>query len=189
MPRSKLRWGFGTEANAWARDLRDEMNVARDAPLCPLELAEHLYVPVYLGSQLPLDQRTRQFLLGAVGRREVSAGVFYVGTTAVIVANDAFGPKRLASDIAHEIAHILLRHKPIGFSHKTGRHVYDQEAEDEAARLGPTLLVSEEAALLACELIHGNETTLAELSDEWSVSTHVIQMRINLTGARQRRAN
>ena len=187
MPKVKLRSGFATEVNGWARELREDMGVRIDGPLCPLALAEQLRIPVFAATALGLDGDVRRFLLSEEGGREVSAGVFYVGACAFIVANDARGIKRYASDIAHEIAHVLLRHEPTVVLRDGGARMYDEEAEAEAEKLGPGLLVSEEAALRADRLIHGGTHTLYSLSDEWGITRDVIRMRMNLVGAKKRR--
>lgn len=187
MPKVKLRSGFATEVNDWARELREDMNIRVDGPLCPLALAEHLGIPVFAATALGLDGDVRRFLLSETGRKEVSAGVFYMGACAFIVANNARGIKRYASDVAHEIAHVLLRHEPTAIPCNDGARVYDEEAEAEAQKLGPGLLVSEEAALRADRLIHGGAHTLHSLSDEWGITRDVIRMRMNLVGAKKRR--
>ena len=186
MPKVQLRRGFSTEVNQWGRDLRDEMGIARQEPLCPFDLARYLKIPVFPATGLTLDEATRRYLVSGKGRREISAGVFYVGLKARIVLNDAVGEKRLASDLAHEISHVLLRHKPLEIYRPDGQRLYDKVSEEEASKLGPGLLVSEEAALRAYEMIESGIHTHDSLSDQWKVTPQVIRMRINLVGAKYR---
>lgn len=64
----------------------------------------------------------------------------------IILHNDGADPRRQQSNIAHEISHMLLGHPftyPIDAS---GCRNVDRDLEDEANWLGPTILISDEAA-------------------------------------------
>lgn len=185
MPAIKLRRGFVTEANRWALELRAELGLAAHDPLCPWRLAAHLEVPIYRLSQLPACNE-RAILLEKRNGHDFSGAVCFDGLAAFIVINDAHETKRQVSDIAHEVAHILLRHPPSNPFQKDGIREFSAEHESEAERLGPTLLISDAAAMRACRLITSKRYHLPGLSDEWGISREVIQMRINLSGARRR---
>ena len=111
MAASKLRRGFVAEANRWALDLRAELGLSGADPLCPWKLAQHLEVPVIKLSDLPQCVE-RDLLLMKANGHDFSAAVCFEGLAAFIVTNDGNDPKRQASDIAHELAHVLLRHPP-----------------------------------------------------------------------------
>lgn len=185
LPAIKLRRGFVAEANRWALDLREELGLAADDPLCPWRLAKHLDVPVYRLSQLP-ECGERAILLEKRHGHDFSGAVCFDGLAAFIVINDAHEAKRQISDIAHELAHILLRHPPSNPFQDNGVREFSAEHELEAERLGPALLISDAAALRACRMITNGRYHLASLSDAWGISREVIQMRINLSGARRR---
>jgi hypothetical protein len=70
-----------------------------------------------------------------------------------------------------------------------GLRDFSAQHELEAERLGPTLLLSDYAAVRAYRLIVGGQYTVGRLSDAWGLSREVIQMRINLSGARRRLSN
>ncbi len=182
---TKLRRGFVTEANSWACDLRREMNLLPQNPLCPWATCKHLGIRIYKLSEIKqCVERTLLF-----ERRKgcgFSAAVCFEGIRAFIVINDINDPKRQASDIAHELAHVLLRHPPSHPFHANGIREFLPEHEMEAERLGPTLLVSDEAAVDACRMISRGEHTLPSLSDEWGITREVLRMRINLSGAKKR---
>lgn len=185
MVASKLRRGFVAEANRWANELRDELGLSGHDPMNPWRLAEHLSVPVYKLSELPpCDERDALFRKKS--GHDFSAAVCFDGPAAFILMNDGNEPKRQASDIAHELAHILLRHPPANPFQTNGVRDFSAEHELEAERLGPTLLVSDNAALRACRLIATGVFHMDALSDAWGISKQVIQMRINLSGARRR---
>jgi IrrE N-terminal-like domain len=183
--KSGLRRGFVTEAHWWADQLRKEMGVAADAPLCPKDLCNHLSIPVLRLSSFPPSPE-RDFLLARLKGQLFSAAVLYEGTIARILINDAADLKRQASDIAHEVAHVLLGHPPVYPFINGEVRDYSPEAEAEAEYLGPALLVSERAALRAYGLIKAKTHTLQSLSDAWQVSSDVLRWRMNAVGASKR---
>lgn len=183
MAKIKLRRGFVSEANKWALDLRGELNLAPHDPLCPVQLAEHLGVPIMELSGLP-DCLERSLLLRK--QHDFSAAVCFDGLAAFILINDGHDPKRQVSDIAHELAHVLLRHPPANPFHEDGIREFAPEHELEAERLGPTLLLSDEAAVRALRLTISGQHSISSLSNTWGITEQVIQMRINLSGARRR---
>lgn len=184
MPK-KYRYGFKAEANRIASELREELAVSIDDPLCPWKLANHLFVPIIKLSELP-NCAEKIYLTIGKGRQEFSATVCYEGTKSFIINNDAHPTKRQASDIAHELAHVLMGHPPTSPFDETGKRDFLVEIENEAEWLGPALLVSEQAALRAYQLIQSSQHTLSTLSDEWQITEDVIRMRMNAIGAAKR---
>ncbi|AWW73124.1 zinc peptidase [Erythrobacter sp. KY5] len=182
MAKTALRWGFKTEANAWARDLRLEMGLNPAAPLCPWKLAKYLEVPVYLAKDLLSGEQLAPLEPNDSGI-PFSAVTFFEGPTAFVVQSTFVSKKRQAADLAHELAHVLLRHDPSAFAWIDGQRHYDDLAEAEAKWLGPALLISEEAALR----IVTNGLSIADASDEYAASKDVVRMRLNVTGAQRRR--
>lgn len=185
MSKKKFRYGFKAEANRFALELRDELGVSPHDPLCPWALAEHLYVPILTLSELP-DCAEKRHLTGAQGKAEFSATVCFEGTRAFILNNDVHAIKRQASNIAHELAHVLLGHPPTPPFDENGKREFLREVEDEAEWLGPALLVSDKAAMHAYKLIQNNEYSVTSLSDTWQITEDVIKMRMNVVGARKR---
>jgi Zn-dependent peptidase ImmA (M78 family) len=185
VPKPNLRRGFVSEAHWWSDSLRDEMKLAAHAPLCPKALCKHLGVSILLLSKLPPCPE-RDLLLAREKGHWLSAAVCFDRTEAFILLNDANEVKRQASDIAHELAHILLGHKPVNpFANGMIRE-FSPVDEQEAEILGPTLLVSEKAALLAYRLIQNRQHTLTSLSESWGITEQVIRMRMNAVGASKR---
>jgi Zn-dependent peptidase ImmA (M78 family) len=100
----------------------------------------------------------------------------------IIVVNDSHDTGRQNANIAHELAHIVLGHEftlPIDTS---GCRVIDQEVEEEANWLGPTILIPDEAALH----ILRREMSTDEAKKTYGVSGPLLRMRINASGARIR---
>lgn len=181
----KFRYGFKAEAKWYSQEFRTELNIPLHQPLCPWKLAEHLAVPTIKLTNLPPLPETL-YLISPKGQKDFSATAFYDGNRALVVYNDANHEKRQASDIAHELAHIVLGHPRTPLFDENGMRDYPVEIEEEAQWLGPELLVSEQAAMHAYKIINSGEFTLETLSDEWGITAQVIRMRINLVGAKRR---
>lgn len=178
-----LRRGFKSEANWYARSLRQELGLATYSPLCPLSLAEHLGFQVLpLSTFAEIHPGEVAYLHGQQGQTEFSAVTLCAGSDRLIIHNDAHHKKRQAANIAHELSHGLLNHPPRPLLNDAGVRHYDAAIEEEANWLGPALLISEEAALLIVEREH----SLAEASDLYGASEDVVRMRLNVTGAYRR---
>ncbi|MDJ0799084.1 MAG: ImmA/IrrE family metallo-endopeptidase [Calothrix sp. MO_167.B12] len=178
----KLRYGFKTEANDYAREFRAELGVKPHAPLCPWRLAEHLEIPV-----VPLSKFQNE-IPGAVNyfttqdTKSFSAVTVFDNTRRMIVHNDSHNFLRQASNLSHELSHAILMHPPTAPFNEYGFRNFNQEYEEEANWLGPALLISEEAALHIVE----TEMTIEEAMQCYQATKEVIKMRINVTGARRR---
>ena len=179
----KLRRGFKTEANTTSREIRAELGLAADAPICPYRAAAHLEVIVLkLSDFANLHPQAVTYLLGASGRKEFSAITICVGNQRVIVYNDGHSQARCAANIMHELSHMLLLHPPHPLCSENGKRHFDANLEDEANWLGPALLVSEEAAVSVAK----RGIQLRAAAKEYGVSDDVMRMRLNVTGAHRR---
>lgn len=183
--KKKFRHGFKAEANRYAAEFREELGVPPHSPLCPWKLADFLAVPIYKVSERP-DCHEKAYLTIGGGKNEFDATVCYEGLSAFILSNDSQTIKRQASNIAHELAHIVLRHPPTPPFDEDGNRDFLREIEDEAEWFGPTLLVCDKAAMHAYRLIQSKQYTLSSLSDEWAVTEDVLKMRMNVVGAKRR---
>lgn len=178
-----LRRGFKTEANRTSREIRAELGLAADAPLCPCLTAKHLEVPVLKLSAFEKQHPNAiRYLASAAGQDEFSAITVCIGTLRVIVYNDGHSPARCAANIMHELAHLLLMHPPHPIFGEKGRRHFDAVLEDEANWFGPALLVSDEAALAVAK----RTISIRSAATEYGVSPKLMQMRLNVTGAQRR---
>ncbi|MCE9555428.1 MAG: ImmA/IrrE family metallo-endopeptidase [Planctomycetes bacterium] len=171
-----LRRGFKTEANVIAVALRHELQLEAHAPLCPWKLAEHLDIPVIKLSEVKLFEPVGVGYLLQNGRDHFSAVTIFVGRhgrTRLIFHNDSHAKTRQRANIAHEIAHAIQCHS------SSAIYDSDPEAEAEANWLGPSLLVSEEAALHIAE----QDMPHAEAARMYGVSQTLLTMRLNVSGA------
>jgi Zn-dependent peptidase ImmA (M78 family) len=177
-----LRRGFKAHANAISRDARKRLKLALHAPLDPFGLSKKERVPVVLLSTLRATLGNHVHHLMAVEPSAFSACTVHHGDHRTIVVNDAHSPARQASNLAHELAHLLLEHPAQKLFDDLGcRHV-DRNAEAEADWLGPALLVSDEAAIHIAQL----RLTIGDAADRYGVSEEVMRFRMNVTAAYKR---
>ena len=178
----KLRRGFKTEASAYAREFRAEFGLKPHDPLCPWRLAEHLAIPIVPLSEFQNKIPDEVHYLTEKDVKSFSAITVFYGTQRIIVHNDAHSLLRQASNVSHELSHGILQHQPDEVFNECGCRNFNQEYEDEANWLAPALLISEEAALHIVK----TGMTIDEAVEYYRASKEVINMRINVTGARKR---
>ena len=177
-----LPYGFKSKANAIARGARAGLGLAVTAPLPPLRLAAEMQVAVAPLSSFEGECAVAVRHLMKVDRRAFSAGTFHLAGRTLVVFNDANAEDRQASDLAHELAHLLLKHPMLPvLDHRGCRHV-DKGLEEQANWLGPALLVSEEAALHIAKLAW----TVERAAVEYGVTEEVARFRLNVTAAYRR---
>jgi Zn-dependent peptidase ImmA (M78 family) len=96
-----------------------------------------------------------------------------------IVHNDSRSPQRQQSDVAHEVAHVLLAH-PISELHvNTGATMRNNEHEKEAVWLGGVLLVPKPAAIRGLRSGLSN----AAAAKFYGISEQLWTWRCNASGA------
>lgn len=176
----KHKRGFRADANWYARTMREELGIEPSGPLCPWRLTTHLgYDVVPLSEFAAAQPEAVTYLRSTSGQDEFSAITLFGAGNPCIIHNDFQHARRQAANLAHEAAHGLLCHKPVPFIGPDGLRNFDQEQEDEAAWLGPALLVSEEAAL------HIVESGLAPalVRAIYGVSDQLLRMRLAVTNA------
>ena len=176
--------GFKTEANAIALEVRPELGLKQQSPLCPWSLADHLHIPVLTLEVLANNNLDIAGHVDYLARREpqvFSAITIFDGVRRHIVHNHAHAPTRQRSDLAHELAHALLQHPPHPPFCTTGQRTYDSKLEAEAGWLGPVLLVPNEAARWA--VANGMDEDSA--GRHFGVSPGLINFRFRMSGARR----
>jgi Zn-dependent peptidase ImmA (M78 family) len=122
------------------------------------------------------------YLASRNGQRDFSGVTILHKGERWIIHNDVNDAGRQAADIAHEIAHALLHHPVTAMFEADGRRSHNREHEEEANWLGPTLLVPDEAALFVAY----NKMSVEDAAELYGVSRELMQMRINVSGARKR---
>jgi len=182
MTRSNYRYGFKSEAERLALEVRGELGVADTAPFDPWMLAEHLAIPALPLSQLKAHGASPRSIahLHGDGRSMFSAVTVFDPPRRLIVLNDSHADVRLTSSLSHELAHVLLEHEPHGVTRTNGDRHWDARMESEADWLGGALLVPRVAAVHVAR----SETTVEVAAAHYGVSTKLLNWRLDQTGAR-----
>ncbi len=174
--------GFKSWCENVALQQRRQLHLRPYDPLDPKRLAEHLGVDVWTPEQIPeLDSRVVKVLLYE-DPDSWSAVTLSVGKRDIIILNSAHTGGRPASDLTHELAHILIGHEPARMDVSEDGllilHTYDRKQEDEAKWLAGCLLLPR-PALLA---IVRQGLTRSEVHKGYGVSVEMLEYRLKVTG-------
>jgi Zn-dependent peptidase ImmA (M78 family) len=173
-----LRRGFRTEAERRAAEVRTEAGLRPFDPIDLRALAGRNRVSIVSADEL-IDV-TRLHELEAIQSFSFSACTFDLDGSKVIVISPLRSAARQNSDIAHELAHILLGHemtevrKIAGVPFRTCR----SDQEQEATTLGGTLLLPRPLLLHAVR--QGMDAPA--IADAYGVTIEMARFRYNTTG-------
>ena len=176
---AELRRGFKADAERIAELVR------RDLGLEPLDridcfaLAEALGIPVVSLGELREDGASESSI-GRLMSAETgfSAATVVVGPRRLIVYNPRHEPRRKASSLAHELAHVILEHEAAPAIGVGGCRHWDGRQEAEADWLGGTLLVPRAGAL--AWMLQSDDVDAG--ARNFGVSVELFRWRINHTG-------
>lgn len=179
-----MRRGYKSWCESTSTEYRTTLGLALDDALDPAALAAHLNVLVWYPEDVPgLSQSSLQQLTIHDGD-SWSAVTLSIEDTDLMIVNSAHAPNRQRSSLAHEIAHLILKHKPGRVDISAAGHLllstFDKEQEDEADWLAGALLVPREGLLHA--YFQSNDATI--LSDQFGVSNDLLQWRLRMTGVK-----
>jgi Zn-dependent peptidase ImmA (M78 family) len=182
-----LRRGFKTWCENTAHGYRRSLGLDRYGALDPKLLAKSQGVAIWKPEEMEgLDPKVLHHLV-RVDADSWSAVTLKVGQQAVIIVNSSHKLTRENSDLAHEMAHIILKHEPAQmFVSADGKMMiseYNAVHEEEAQVFSGTLLVPREA--LQHMMARGLDD--AGLAKHFVVSQSLITMRKNVTGLNKRR--
>jgi Zn-dependent peptidase ImmA (M78 family) len=173
-----LRRGFGAQAERTAAALRDELGLRPHDRLDLTELAKHKGVAVVSAGDLVDLERLEE--LERIQAFAFSACTFHIDGRNIIVTNPLRQPGRQASDIAHELAHLILEHGlseirvVAGVPFRTCR----PDEEEEATALGGTILLPRPLLLKAAR----NGLDVAAIARTYRVTEEMARYRYNSTG-------
>lgn len=177
-----LERGFKSWTERIARSLRSDLALSGREPLDPRSLATYLQIRLLTPNDvvgLPEDARRQLLVIDPSGW---SAITVESGGRVCIIYNPSHTPARQSNDIAHEIAHVILGHKPatIIMSHDGAfaMRSYDQKQEDEANWLAAALLLPREALLY----FRRTRLTTTEIAAHFGVSEQLATYRLRMTG-------
>lgn len=174
-----MRRGFKSEAERLADRIRGELGLRPIDHLPIRNLAAHLGVPVYAADELidPADlDELHDLQPGAF-----SAATFHLPNGSTVVVNNPRNTSaRTNSDIAHELAHLLLNHDVRDIQQLAGETFFtcNPEQETEANWLAGCLLLPR--SLLLQEAYSGSSAE--SIADKYEVSAQMARFRLNTSG-------
>lgn len=162
--------------------LRRDMGLPPHAPLEPNRLAKHLGVRLCTPRDIPgVPKQVVEQLL----ERDPwgwSAVSLIVNGSALVIFNPRHSQGRQASDIAHELAHLILDHDPGKLvMSQDGRMImrsYHQKQEDEANWLAWALLLPREALVQSVR----SKLLAPDIAENYGVSEKLVNFRLDMTG-------
>jgi Zn-dependent peptidase ImmA (M78 family) len=177
-----FRRGFKTWAEEIAARVRRKLRLPEDAALDPMALATLLSVIVLVPddlSDLPADCRRR---LAHDHSENWSAITVANAKQHLIVINSSHTPARRNSNLAHELAHVILGHEPslMFASPKSGTalRTHNKEQEDEANWLAGCLLLPKSVLFS----IRRRRLKDEQACVEYGVSVPMLRFRMNVSG-------
>lgn len=174
--------GFKSWCEQVAAKERQSLGLRPVDPLEPRQLAQKLGIGVRTPDEIPgLDSACVQRLVHE-DPDSWSAVTIAEGARAVIILNPSHSKARASSDLMHELAHILIGHKParvdVAEDGSLLLHLYDKKQEDEASWLAGCLLLPRQAVLDI--FARGLDRPLAART--YGVSMDMLTFRIGVTG-------
>lgn len=181
--KSKFRYGFKKWADLTVIQLRTELELKPVDPLCAFKLCHHLKIPIFTPKEVPgMSENHLDHLLGNGSENWSAATVLVSNENYLILHNPNHSSARQQSNLMHEIAHIVCKHKvpdetlATGLSGFLRNHNEDQEIEAEW--LGGCLQLPRPALLWALKEKMTNE----EIATYFNASEEMVKYRLNITG-------
>lgn len=180
-----MRRGFKAGAEKRALQIRSDLSVNPTDKICPWRLAESLGVIVLNVAETDLAEQHRTRLL--VEDPDSWSGLSLVDDgTHIVVLNETHPRTRQAATLSHELAHIILDHRPSEITASaTGLYLlsdYSEDQEAEADWLGAAMLLPQEALLD----LRTRGKTFSEIAAMYGVSDELCIWRCRMTGIEKR---
>jgi len=175
--------GFKSWAERTSGNIRRELDLSPHDPLDVFKLADYLSVTACTPRDFPgLPEDILHQLLVEDPWGWSAATLALHDERTLLIYNPRKSAGRRASDIGHELAHVLIEHKPstIIFSHdgSFAMRTFDQKQEDEANWLAWSLLLPREALLRAQQ----NGLSTDQIADLYGVTSQLVEFRLRMTG-------
>jgi len=169
-----------------ALEERARIGAGPHVPLDLVRLTDEYGIPVYAISDLAEHGCPSEALeyFADEGSRKWSAALVRAGTGYFIVENCSHSPQRRRSNVAHEMAHLLLEHEfgDVLFTDGGCRDLDPpmKKQEDQALALSAELLIPKTAAIKAAIANWSDD----DVARHFDVSIEFARMRMNPSGAR-----
>lgn len=175
--------GFKTWAERTAGNIRRELGLAPQDSLDVFKLAKFLDVSVLTPRDIPdLPDEVLQQLENKDRFGWHAVSVIIPGGQTLLIYNPQKSPSRKASDIVHELAHIIQDHKPstviLSQDGSFAMRTFEQKTEDEANWFGWSLLLPREALMSAMR----QRMSIERIAALYGVSAQLVNYRLGVTG-------
>ncbi len=173
-----LRRGFLAEAERHAARIRCDLGQTPASKLSIDDVARYLDIQIIAADELIDVARLQE--LERIQAFAFSACTFDLSGVKVVVFNPIRTAERRASDVGHEISHVLLGHELSAFRTIAGtpfRTCYPDQ-EEEATNLAGTLLLPRPLLLSATRRGLGAE----DIAQRYGVTVEMARFRLNRTG-------
>lgn len=179
-----MRRGFKAEAERLAASVRKEMGKRPSEHVDAVELARHAGAEVRRADELTSLAKLEE--LDELQPGAFSACTFSIGGRHIVVYSPIASPGRTQSDIAHEVAHLLLQHSVKSVETIAGVSFFtcDPDEEQEANWLAGCLLLPRPLLLQAAR--RGMDS--AAIADAFNVSETMAAFRLRTTGVERQLA-
>ncbi|HEY3692881.1 MAG TPA: ImmA/IrrE family metallo-endopeptidase [Pseudonocardiaceae bacterium] len=173
-----LRRGFKAEAEREAARVRNELGLASHDRLDPRDLAKHLSVSIVDASELVDIAELED--LERLQAFAFSAATFEIEQRKIIVVSPLRNTGRQNSDIAHELAHVMLKHDLSEIREVDGMpfRTCKPDEEEEATAFGGTLLLPRPLLLSAAR----RQASIEQIANQYDVTVEMARFRYNTTG-------
>lgn len=173
-----MRRGFKADAERKAQSVRAEMGLGKKDPLDCLDLARHVGAEVRRADELTTIEKLEA--LEEIQPGAFSACTFNIDGRHVIVYSPLGSHGRHQSNIAHEVAHILLEHRLRQVEQVGGLSFFtcDPDEEQEANWLAGCLLLPRQLLYAAAK----RGLDASAIADHYGVSEQMAAFRIRTTG-------
>jgi Zn-dependent peptidase ImmA (M78 family) len=174
--------GFKSWCEKVALQQRRDLLLRPTDPLDPLALAKHLDVIVWTADEVPGVSHQALRVLTEEDSDSWSAVTLCTGTKDVIIVNPEHRDGRRASDIMHELAHLIIGHESARVDVTDDGllilNTFSQKQEDEAKWLSGCLLLPR-PALLTIRRQRLEENAAAK---RYGVSVQMLTFRMRMLG-------
>lgn len=179
-----MRRGFKAEAERLAARVRKEMEKRPSERVDAAELARHAGAEVRCADELTSLAKLEE--LDALQPGAFSACTFSIGARHIVVYSPLASPGRTQSDIAHEVAHLLLQHSLKSVETIAGVSFFtcNPDEEQEANWLAGCLLLPRPLLLQAAR----QRMDSAAIAEAFSVSEAMAAFRLRTTGVERQLA-
>jgi Zn-dependent peptidase ImmA (M78 family) len=173
-----LRRGFKAEAEREAAQVRKELGLTPHDPIDPANVAQHRGVKVVDASTLVDVTELEE--LERLQAFAFSAATFDIEGRKIIVFSPLRAVGRRNSDIAHELAHLMLGHELTEVRDLSGMpfRTCRPDQEEEATVFGGTLLLPRPLLLSAAR----RNATVEQIASQYAVTPDMARFRYNSSG-------